>query len=203
MNDDKMKVPAYIVHNDYKSIEQLMYASGRINVSMVVMLSILTKHDTYYNYHSEMKYDGGVKLLLKPGTYFVKLYNPVTKISVKFDLITFRYLMIAIENAFMWMSNPKYFEEDSLGEISCKEVGECNFHSTDGTNIEFRSHVWKNTKGIIVYIGDDENNASFLTDRDILALFTLFQNFNLYHAAQALINYVGRPEPGTNIFEFN
>lgn len=57
------------------------------------------------------------------------------------------------------------------------------------------------TQGMRITIGEESCFADCGID-EAYAIYYILQNFNLYEAGQNLINYLGRPEFGTNLTEF-
>ena len=56
--------------------------------------------------------------------------------------------------------------------------------------------------GIRIYINSDVNSL-FMEVSRFLAFKDFIDNFNMYQSAQLMINYLQRPEYGTNIYNIN
>lgn len=72
--------------------------------------------------------------------------------------------------------------------------------------IEFEPVVYTNgdynAPGIRIYLSSENNFIDMTVDR-FMGLYYIVDNLNMYESAQLMVNYLGRPDNGTNIFRYS
>ena len=56
--------------------------------------------------------------------------------------------------------------------------------------------------GVRIYLSSENNYADMSVDR-FMGLYYLLESINMYESAQLMLNYLGRPENGTNLVSFS
>ena len=199
-----------ITFNDYdKLVDTLLWFSSDINLRFNVQLSIKNKDGMRQSFHQEFSYNSRFfdTSLSRQIRRNIDCY---LSIDIKNDFtnsIQIRYhnmimLKLKLNNVAQWFTTLYKIKEDKLyiggkykNEQTVLEGGKC---------IEFEPIVityddGKCSGGVRMYI----NTKSVSVDIDInkfMAFYYLISTFNMYQSAITLINYLERPEYGTNNF---
>lgn len=203
-----------IVHGDYKRIVDrgIFYLDRNYTMNFTVELE---KNER--SYHSEFGYHQ------KDGKFSVGIYRTINyylsieswqkdqsgnRNDIRVNQDNFYQFLIATRAAMNWLiskDNASLFIRTKDGNIAINHAVEPIIVNGiyDNTKLELSPAVFTNPNngiqeaGIFIYI----NNASepiFLSAKRFVNFQYFIENFNMYNTAQNMINYLGRPENGTN-----
>lgn len=203
-----------IAHSNYhKLTDELMWLSNCVILKMNVNL-YTTNKNYKNNYHKEFK--TGDKITLKRTFDAYISLESTSKADVK-EFIPIGpgelYLLNdALDKVLLWFNDKKYQNLFSLNNnvlTVTQTVTPVTVNQLPMSKIiAFEPIVCYNAEyntqnpGVRIYIGSE----AFFIDINVSRLVTLkmiLSQANIYLYAQNMLNYLGRPEYGTNMFEFD
>lgn len=203
---------------DYDKITDTVYELGqKMVLEMVVSLS--RKNDTTgdrYHYHKEFRYDSkyssrkmvSIKRLFDYYLQLVKIDTPMSGIMIR---VQDMYLVLAkLKEALKWFETAGVFGvksgtrdlyiKTSQPPIIIPELTQGKYIQLDPVVIVYES-TGMQTQGIRVTLGNMSIFSDVPMDR-FYGLVYIMSNLDIYCAAQNMVNYLQRPEYGTNLREF-
>lgn len=205
-----------IIHNDYEKItDKIMYLSAEYILKFTVELNRKTKHGKE-NYHKEFGYnvDNEYRVnILRDINSYLSIESltraDANKIQVRIGIKDIYFFKSKLQQAVQWFINDQYknlFVKKDDRIIIPTKVDSIIAHVSFGQYIEFEpTTIFFNNEqliGVRVYLSSD--SISFFMDvNTLLSLNYFIETFNMYQSAQILLNYLGRPENGTNYTDFN
>lgn len=206
-----------IAYDDYDKIsDDVVYLGSKLFLRMTVVLSNKYEKDGQYyrepihkEYRYASKYSSSKLVTIKRSSfeYYLSLDKIDTKASIWIrvqDMITIRS---KLNEVLSWFTDDTFaIKGGSLivykrkPSIIIKKLMFDKYLQFDPVVI-----VWENTgdqvQGVRITLGDP-NEYVDLPISKVNALVYSLQTINMYESAQLLLNYVGRPENGTNLVEF-
>ena len=205
-----------IIHNDYEKItDKIMYLSAEYILKFTVELNRKTKHGKE-NYHKEFGYsvDNEYRVnILRDINSYLSIESltraDANKIQVRIGIKDIYFFKSKLQQVVQWFINDQYknlFVKKDDRIIIPTKVDSIIAHVSFGQYIEFEpTTIFFNNEqliGVRVYLSSD--SISFFMDvNTLLSLNYFIETFNMYQSAQILLNYLGRPENGTNYTDFN
>lgn len=219
MNDSI--IPATISHDQYDKLVDDVYFMGKNTMlKFTVSLSSEYKGDREY-FHKEYEYDSkypSQKTLVTLKRHF-DYYLSIESI-VKIDGVK-TFIRIGVSEILLF----KGFIKDLLSWFTAKEYE--NLFARRGKNIimlgrpeprtlnnlpmgkylsaepmVFSSEDDSQYTGVRIYLSSDISYVDMTVDR-LGGLYYTISTFNMYNSAQNMLNYLGRPENGTNLTTFD
>lgn len=205
-----------ILFDDYDKITDLVYELGsKTLLELVVTLSRKNeKTNDRYHYHKEFKYESRYcqhKLASIKRSF--DYYLILSKFDVKGSGVMIRvqdmYLILnKFNEALKWFTSGIYGKRKS-NELYIKETQSSilipGLPAQKYIQLDPIVIVWENTgaqsQGIRITLGDPSVFSDVTIDR-FYGLVYILGNLDLYGCAQNMINYLQRPEYGTNLKEF-
>lgn len=200
---------------DYEKLsDDLYWLNDSVVVRFVVSLARADKENNRMHFHREFSYNskyldkGHVITLRRSFSYYItfnilKDYESTTIIGVK-DILLFRAKLNEVIN---WFNNGTFALKRKKLVIPSRPAPIIISGLADGKFIQFDPIVMEDEEtkaqqqGIrISFIND--NYADLSIDR-FYGFYYLITSINMYQSAQLLLNYLGRPECGTNLYDFN
>lgn len=215
-----MKELCTIIHNDYEKIsDNCMWLSNDYILKFTVELN---KHNDKYgkiNYYKEIGYsiNGEYRINInREFIYYLSIESVKRnidgyKLNIRIGLNDIYFLKYKLEEVISWFTNKQYenlFAKDNNGKIVMTMKPNSIIVNLSYNNyIEFEPSIFvfensDQSTGVKVYLGSDTN--SFFMNINTLFGFKYFiDTFNMYQSAQNMLNFLGKPEYGTNYFEYS
>ena len=204
-----------IIHNDYEKIsDTCMWLSNEFMIKFNVELN---KHSDKYgknNFHKEIGYqvNGEYRVNINRDFIYYLSIESVhrnmdgNKLQIRITITDIYFLKYKLEEVIQWFVNQKYqnlFMKKDGKIITTIKVDPIIVNLAFNNYIEFEPSIFsfennpEQITGVKVYLGSD--NISFFMNVNTLFGFKYFIDiFNMYQSAQNMLNYIGRPENGTN-----
>ena len=203
-----------ISYIDYDKLsDDVLYLGNKLVLRMNVSLSRKQEPDNRYFFHKEYSYDSPYskrKLISVKRSY--DYYLSFDKTDLR-NIIIIRpqdmiVLQRALERAVLWFENKEqnaFYVKNKKLIVKKQKPIVVNGLAMD-SYLEFQPIIIlnendnKQTPGVRLTLGREDSFADITVDRFYGLVYTI-QSFRLYEAAQNLLNYMGRPEFGTNLYE--
>ena len=204
--------PIHFIDYD-KLSDDVLYLGSKLFLRMNVSLSRKKEPDMRYHYHKEYSYDSPFS---KDKLYSIKrsfdYYLSFDKADLRNVIIIRAQDMIVLQRGLdrvvLWFEdkdhNAFYVKNKKLIVKKQKPVI-IDGLAMDGY-LEFQPIVIlsendnKQTPGVRLTMGKEDCFADITVDKLYGLVYTI-REFRLYEAAQNLLNYMGRPDFGTNLYE--
>lgn len=207
-----------IMFDDYDKIsDDIIYLGSKLYLRMNVSLSNKYEKDgSFYRqpFHKEFKYDSKYsqnKLITvrRSFDYFLTFDKVDTKISISIRVQDMILLRTKLEQVSSWFNDDTFAIKNnqmivykSKQPIIIDQLLFDKFIQFDPIVI-----IWEQTgqqqPGVRITIGDQNiSDFSDITIDKFFGLLYIIQTINMYQSAQILINYLQRPDFGTNLYEF-
>lgn len=203
---------------DYDKITDLVYELGQKTV-LELVVSLSRKNETTldrYHFHKEFKYDSKYsnrKMISIKRSF--DYYLQLNKIDVTGSSIMIRvqdmYLVLSkFQNALKWFETAGVFgikqgTKDMYIKTKQQSILISGLAAGKYIQLDPIVIVWENTgtqtQGIRITLGDPSIFVDVTIDR-FYGLVYILNNIDIYGAAQNMVNYLQRPEYGTNLMEF-
>lgn len=202
-----------IEYHDYDKIsDDILYLGSKLYLRMNVSLSSKDNHMRYH-FHREFNYDSeyadddnGLVSIKRSFNYYLTF----DKIDEKKSIIIRPQDMILLQNKLSkvteWFDNGTFGVVDEQIAILKKRrpivvsgLVQNQYLQFEPMIIEYEDPPVK-IQGIQITLGDPMIYASVNVDNFFGMVYTL-SNFRMFESAQQMINYLGRPDFGTNLAE--
>lgn len=207
-----------IIHNTYDKISDMcMWLSKEYVLKFNVILNRRTGNDPV-NYYKEYGYNVNNEFrvnISRDFTYYlsiesIKKTSTGRKYMVRIGINDIYFVQYKLKEIVSWFTSETYkslfIKNNNQIKISMKiDSAIIKLHYDEYLEIEPSIITYNNGEqviGVRIYVSSDYN--SFFMDINTLLSFNYFiSTFNMYQSAQLMLNYLGRPENGTNHIEFN
>lgn len=214
----KLTVPEALnlTHEDYNKLSDDVYFVGKnMILKLNVSLYTTTPDGKRYLYHKEYGYyDQKIKentfSLKRSFDYYLSLENiNATDTGVK-EFIRIGYpelllLKTKLKIVYEWFNEERFFDlyrytKDQKLSLPRKPPKIVLNEFPQSKYIELTPVVINDQHpGVRLYLNSDENYADIYLSK-FMGFYQVITDFNLYMAAQNLLNYFGRPDYGTNAY---
>lgn len=207
-----------IIHNNYDKISDIcMWLSKDYILKFNVTLNKRTSNNTI-NYYKEYGYNVNDEFrvnIFRDFNYYLSI-EAIKKLSngrkhmVHIGINDIYFVQYKLKEAVSWFTTEAYkslfIKNNNQIKISMKiDPIIIKLHYDEYLEIEPAIITYNNGDqviGVRIYVSSDYN--SFFMDINTLLSFNHFiSTFNMYQSAQLMLNYLGRPENGTNYTQFN
>ena len=206
-----------IIHNNYEKItDDIIWFSSKWLLKFTVILNKNTDKFGKVNYHKEIGYYRENKYFINISISFDSFlsiesarrdeYGNKESVIIKSDdLPVLKYRLSEVARWFMDEKYKNLFIRKNGKIIIPTKVEPVKVEGlVFDKYIEFEPWVYTMDNqdqliGVMMYINND-NNSVFLNINKVLGFNDFIQNFNMYQSSQLMLNYIGRPENGTNMF---
>ena len=198
-----------------KISDDIMVLANKVVLRMNVGLSVYSNNRRIV-YHKEIEYhsqkaNSNVINIKRNFDYYLTIENIKSKAYIRIgisDMIKLRY---ALNEAY------KFFIDPRFNNLYAKKDGEIIIYNrvdpiiitdlTMGKYLQFEPVVFTNfrgegERGLRIYLSSDDEYFDMPINR-LEAFKYITDTINLYESAQLMINYIQRPELGTNLFSYN
>lgn len=211
-----------IVHSNYDKISDVcMYLDPNYVLKFNVELHRKTKNNNIRSYHSEVGYTSNstnqycVNINRDFRYYFSieSLNKPIgadKRLKIVIDQNDIYFLLFNLHKVVEWFTSEQFkslFVKDGNKIFIPVRVENVKCVMSFNTYLEFEPVVIENDKGeqfigVLMFLNNDGVNI-FLPVNMVLTLYDFLNRFNMFQSAQIMINYLGRPDYGTNLYDID
>lgn len=203
-----------IEYIDYDKLsDDVLYLGSKLYLRMNVSLSSKSEPDQRYHFHKEFAYSS----VYAPNNRFISIkrsfsyYLSLDRIDIPLGGIMIRsqdmiVLKSKLEEVSEWFSSNIFAIKGKNLIVKYKKKPIIVEGLANQKYLQFDPVVivWENTgeqtPGVRITLGDPSIFADISVDKFFGLLYTI-STFNMYQSAQLLLNYLGRPRYGFNLFE--
>lgn len=209
-----------ICHDDYEKLTDNIYFLGNNTVLRLnVILASKREDNTRYSFHQEYEYTTSkymnknrVVTLRRSFDYYLSIenlkatpYNDKEFIMVRIQDMC--HFIGKIQQASKWFLDPSFrtLFATSKGKLTVLDRvppiemfinGKCL--RLEPVIIDYADNT---IEGVRMFLNSETNYIDISLDR-FMGLLYLVERINLFESAQLLVNYLGRPDYGTNTYQF-
>ena len=196
-------------HNYTKMVDELLWISSTAVVKMNVNLCNYKN----VNYHKEFKTNGDNMTMKRSFDSYISIettYKATNKEYIILGISEIYLLNMALDRVFLWFNSPEYKDLFKMSNGVLKLMQSVTPVILNNLPLEksitFEPAVYfletgnVQEPGILMTIGSE---PVIININKLIALKTILSQVNLYLYAQNMINYLGRPEYGANLVEFD
>lgn len=208
-----------IIHSDYEKItDNIMWLNSNYILKFTVVLNKYSEKYEKQNYHKEIGYkkNGNTCINInRDFDYFLSIESVKKNTHTNMrDSIMIRntdiyFLCFKLNQVYEWFASKdstSIFAKNSENRIFIPvKVNPIVLNLCGDKYIEFEPNVMEKDNGeqvigVRIYLSND--SISFFMDINLFLSFKyLIENFNMYQSAQLMLNYLGRPDFGTNMYD--
>lgn len=216
-----MKELCKIIYNDYEKISDIcMWLSNEYVLKFTVELN---KHNDKYgksNFYKEIGYtiDEDYRVNInRDFIYYLSIESikktlDGNKLNIRIGLNDIYFLKYKLEQAISWFTD-KYFEnlfarDNNNKIVMTMKPNPIKIDLSFGNYIEIEPSIFtfdntlEQLTGVRIYLSSDSNSL-FMNINTLFGFKYFIDTFNMYQSAQNMLNFLGRPEYGTNYFEYS
>lgn len=216
-----MKELCKIIYNDYEKISDIcMWLSNEYVLKFTVELN---KHNDKYgksNFYKEIGYtiDEDYRVNInRDFVYYLSIESikktlDGNKLNIRIGLNDIYFLKYKLEQAISWFTD-KYFEnlfarDNNNKIVMTMKPNPIKIDLSFGNYIEIEPSIFtfdntlEQLTGVRIYLSSDSNSL-FMNVNTLFGFKYFIDTFNMYQSAQNMLNFLGRPEYGTNYFEYS
>lgn len=216
-----MKELCKIIYNDYEKISDIcMWLSNDYVLKFTVELN---KHNDKYgksNFYKEIGYtiDEDYRVNInRDFVYYLSIESikktlDGNKLNIRIGLNDIYFLKYKLEQAISWFTD-KYFEnlfarDNNNKIVMTMKPNPIKIDLSFGNYIEIEPSIFtfdntlEQLTGVRIYLSSDSNSL-FMNVNTLFGFKYFIDTFNMYQSAQNMLNFLGRPEYGTNYFEYS
>lgn len=216
-----MKELCKIIYNDYEKISDIcMWLSNDYVLKFTVELN---KHNDKYgksNFYKEIGYtiDEDYRVNInRDFIYYLSIESikktlDGNKLNIRIGLNDIYFLKYKLEQAISWFTD-KYFEnlfarDNNNKIVMTMKPNPIKIDLSFGNYIEIEPSIFtfdntlEQLTGVRIYLSSDSNSL-FMNINTLFGFKYFIDTFNMYQSAQNMLNFLGRPEYGTNYFEYS
>ncbi len=201
-----------IVYHDYEKIsDDLCWIGYKCVLRMNVKLGSKGTDGTRYHFHKEFQYVSNYsdrpKLvsIRRSFEYFLSIEKTDIKESIMITIKDILLLRMKMNQVFKWFSD-KTFAYKNKQMIILDKKKPIVIPVTGNKYIKFEPAVIvgqdeRQIQGVRLSLNSDDVYADMTVDTYAGFLY-IINTIDMYNAAQNMINYLGRPDFGTNIYKY-
>ena len=216
-----MKELCKIIYNDYEKISDIcMWLSNDYVLKFTVELN---KHNDKYgksNFYKEIGYtiDEDYRVNInRDFVYYLSIESikktlDGNKLNIRIGLNDIYFFKYKLEQAISWYTD-KYFEnlfarDNNNKIVMTMKPNPIKIDLSFGNYIEIEPSIFtfdntlEQLTGVRIYLSSDSNSL-FMNVNTLFGFKYFIDTFNMYQSAQNMLNFLGRPEYGTNYFEYS
>lgn len=206
-----------IIDQNYEKIsDTCLWLSGEFVLKFNVELYKKSKQGQRYNFHKEIGYTVDDQLRININRDFIsylsiesiKRDGAGNKVQIRIDQNNIYFLRYRLHEVANWFISKEYeslFIKKDRKIYITQTVEPIKIQVMFGNYIEFEPAVItypgmieEQTNGVNVYLNND-GVCFFMSVNTLLNFMYFIDTFNMYQSAQLMLNYIGRPDNGTNI----
>lgn len=202
-----------IEYIDYDKIsDDLCWLGNKCIVRMVVKLANKGKDGTRYHFHKEFKYNTSYMnqkeaiTIRRSFDYYISIDSLDSKESIRITIRNILLLRMQINEVFKWFYDKTFALKNNKMIILEKKKPVIVDGLYGGKYLMFEPIVYtdwedKQSKGVRITLGNPEVFTDVPVDV-FTGFMYIINSIDMFTAAQNMINYIGHPDFGTNLFTF-
>lgn len=199
-----------------KITDDIMIIANRVVLRMNVGLSYYTSDNRRFNLHREIEYysqkaNKNLINIKRNYDYYLTIEHIDNKDYIRIGLNDILKLRYALDEAYKFFIDPKY------KNLYVKKDGELILYMQPEpiviTNLSMDKYLQfepciyvdfrgESQRGLRMYLSSSTSYCDISLNR-LEAFKYIIDSINLFESAQLMINYIQRPEFGTNLYTFN
>lgn len=211
-----------IFHSQYEKItDDILFLGFNCVMRMNVVLAKRTNEGVRKGYHSEYMYKqkgDDVITLRRSFDYYISIENikktyDNDKEFIRIGNKEFMAYKNMIKQSIMWFTHEKYNNvfatkngklvmTRSIPDLELKNLPLNKYLIFECRLIVKGGVVETIEPGVRIYLSSSNNYVDINLDV-LMSIYSSLEGFNMYIAAQNMINYLGRPDYGTNLMSFD
>lgn len=211
-----------IFHEQYEKIsDDIMYLGTNTILRMNVILAKKLDDGRRYPYHKEYMYETNkyidtknILTLRRGFDYYLSIENIKSLYNTEKEFIMIRvqdmiFIRQQLKIVYKWfvsdncnvfaISDNKLIILDKVQPIVICGLASQKYISFEPTIIQYDDDNM--IQGIRVHLSSDNNYVDMTIDR-FMGFLYIINTINLYESAQLILNYIGRPDFGTNMIDY-
>ena len=198
-----------------KITDDIMIIANRVVLRMNVSLSYYNQENKRYNFHREVEYysqkaNKNLINIKRNFDYYLTIEHTINKDYIRIGLRDILKLRYALDESY------KFFIDQKYKNLYAKKDGELILYmKTDPIIItvsmdkylrfepcvytDFRGEA---QRGLRMFLSSTQSYCD-ISISNLEAFKYIIDTINLYESAQLMINYIERPDFGTNLYTFN
>lgn len=201
-----------IEYIDYDKIsDDLCWLGNKCIVRMVVKLANRAKDGTRYHFHKEFKYEGNyinkkdLITIRRSFEYYISIDSLETKASTIITIRDILLLRMQLNEAFKWFYDKTFAIKNDKLIILNKKKPIIVDGLMGGKYLMFEPIVYvdyeeKQSKGVRITL--DNDTFTDIPVNVFAGFMYVINSIDMFTAAQNMINYIGHPDFGTNLYTF-
>lgn len=199
-----------------KITDDIMIIANRVVLRMNVSLSYYNQESKRYNFHREVEYysqkaNKNLINIKRNFDYYLSIEHIITKDYIRIGIRDILKLRYALDEAYKFFTDPRY------KNLYAKKDGELILYMkpdpiiiTDlsmDKYLQFEPCIYTDfrgeaQRGLRMFLSSTESYCD-ISINNLEAFKYIIDTINLYESAQLMINYIERPDFGTNLYTFN
>lgn len=206
--------PITISHKDYEKISDIVYNNGRLVIKLNVKLTSYSDNKGRISYHREVGYFNEkakeiVYNINRQFDYFLSIEDYKGSNYIMIGINQYMSLVSMLDDIFKWFIDSKFHglfaRKDDRELVVARSVKPVRIDylpmgkwlEAIPKAIEFPNGDY--ATGLRLYLSSYESYVDITFD-ELQGMIYILRNFNMFIAAQNMINYLQRPEFGTNLY---
>lgn len=203
-----------ITHNDYEKISDIiLWLSNEYVLKFNVELNRRNDRKGKINFHNEFGYtlNGEYRInITRQFSCYLSIESlrrdtDGNKLQIRIGMENIYFFKMKLQGVISWFTSHQHnslFAKKDGNIIILSKVNPISINVQFGNYIEFEPTVQtfnngEQNIGVRTYLNSD-GVSFFMNVNTLLALGDFINSFNMYQSAQLMMNYIGRPENGTN-----
>lgn len=205
--------PIKISHKDYEKISDVVYSNARISIKLNVKLNTYSDNKGRINYHREVSYynekAGAVVYNINRSFEYFLSIEDFKGAYIMIGVNHYLSLITMLDEIFKWFVDKKF-----NGLFAKKDDGELVVaRHVKGIRIEYlpmgkwleaipKAISFSNgdyATGIRLFLASYESYVDITFD-EFQGILYILKTLNMFQSAQNMINYLQRPQYGTNLY---
>lgn len=199
-----------------KITDDIMIIANRVVLRMNVGLSYYIKDNKRINFHREVEYysqkaNKNLINIKRHFDYYLSIEHTINKDFIRIGLSDIVKLRYALDEAYKFFTDPKYTN------IYAKKDGEIILYKkvdpiiitnlTMDKYLQFEPCVYidmrgETQRGLRMFLSSSSSYCD-ISIRNLEAFKYVIDSINLFESAQQMLNYIERPDFGSNLYTFN
>lgn len=199
-----------------KFTDDIMIIANRVVLRMNVGLAYFTNDNRRLPFHREVEFysqkaNKNLINIKRHFDYYLTIEHITNKDYIRIGVSEIMKLQYALEESYKFFTDPKY------DKLYVKKDGELIMYMRvnpiiitglpQDKYLQFEPSIFMNfrgepERGLRMYLSSQESYCD-ISLRNLEGFIYIIKNINLFQSAQTMLNYIERPEFGTNLFTFN
>lgn len=204
------------IYDVEKLTDDVMMIANRVILRMNVSISYYTNDNKRLYYHREVEYysnkaNQNLINIKRHFDYYLSIEHIQTKDFIRIGPSEMFKLQDALEHSYEFFTNPKYknlYAKKDNDLIMYNRVDPITIIGLPMDKyLQFEPCIFTNfrgepERGLRMYLSSQTSYCD-ISIRSLEGFLYTIKNFNLFQAGQNMINYIPKPDLGTNLYTYN